>query len=125
MTAADAPPIIFVHGTRFSAGQWSSQLAALQADFQVAAVDLPGHGARAAQPWSLNAATEIIASAVDSACSRLSAPVVGIRQVSRSAGGPRRLGPAVVADRLSGVATDARWPTATSGDNLLEDLFGL
>ncbi|MFI7367661.1 alpha/beta fold hydrolase [Streptomyces sp. NPDC050149] len=66
MTAADAPPIIFVHGTRFSAGQWSSQLAALQADFQVAAVDLPGHGARAAQPWSLDAATEIIGAAVDS-----------------------------------------------------------
>ncbi|MFH9293439.1 alpha/beta fold hydrolase [Streptomyces sp. NPDC017520] len=66
MTAADAPPIIFVHGTRFSAGQWSPQLAALQKDFRVAAVDLPGHGARSAQPWSLNAATEIIASAVDS-----------------------------------------------------------
>ncbi|MFG2988175.1 alpha/beta fold hydrolase [Streptomyces sp. NPDC048257] len=66
MTAADAPPIIFVHGTRLSAGQWSPQLAALQEDFRVAAVDLPGHGARSAQPWSLNAATEIIASAVDS-----------------------------------------------------------
>ncbi|MEU8773373.1 alpha/beta hydrolase [Streptomyces sp. NPDC048606] len=66
MTAADAPPIIFVHGTRFSAGQWSPQLAALQEDFRVAAVDLPGHGARSAQLWSLNAATEIIASAVDS-----------------------------------------------------------
>lgn len=35
-------------------------------DFQVAAVDLPGHGARSAQPWSLDAATEIIATAVDS-----------------------------------------------------------
>ncbi|MGW7274977.1 alpha/beta fold hydrolase [Streptomyces sp. NPDC054864] len=64
--APDAPPIVFVHGTRFSAGQWSPQLAALRSDFRVAAVDLPGHGARSAQPWSLNAATEIIASAVDS-----------------------------------------------------------
>ncbi|MER7056542.1 alpha/beta hydrolase [Streptomyces sp. NPDC000351] len=66
MTAADAPPIISVHGTRLSAGQWSPQLAALQEDFRVAAVDLPGYGARSAQPWSLHAATEIIASAVDS-----------------------------------------------------------
>ncbi|MGW7431998.1 alpha/beta fold hydrolase [Streptomyces sp. NPDC054861] len=66
MTAAGAPPIVFVHGTRFSAGQWSPQLAALAEEFPVAAVDLPGHGARSAQPWSLNAATEIIASAVDS-----------------------------------------------------------
>jgi pimeloyl-ACP methyl ester carboxylesterase len=66
MTAADAPPIIFVHGTRLSTGQWSPQIAALQDDFRVVAVDLPGHGARSAQPWSLNAATEVIASAVDS-----------------------------------------------------------
>lgn len=66
MTAVDSPPIVFVHGTRFSAGQWSPQLDALQKDFPVTAVDLPGHGARSAQPWSLRAATEIIASAVDS-----------------------------------------------------------
>ncbi|MEV0745856.1 alpha/beta hydrolase [Streptomyces sp. NPDC050273] len=66
MTAAVAPPIVFVHGTRFSAGQWSAQLASLRTDFPVAAVDLPGHGARSGQPWSLTSATEIIASAVDS-----------------------------------------------------------
>ncbi|MGC0373364.1 alpha/beta fold hydrolase [Streptomyces sp. SAI-229] len=66
MTAAGAPPIVLVHGTRLSAGQWSPQLAALQEEFRVAAVDLPGHGARSAQPWSLDAATRIIASAVDS-----------------------------------------------------------
>ncbi|WP_328907784.1 alpha/beta hydrolase [Streptomyces sp. NBC_00234] len=66
MTAADAPPIVFVHGTRFSAGQWSKQLASLQGEFRVAAVDLPGHGARAAEPWSLDAATETIATAVES-----------------------------------------------------------
>ncbi|MEY7976179.1 alpha/beta fold hydrolase [Streptomyces pilosus] len=66
MTAAGTPPIVFVHGTRFSAGQWSPQLAALREEFPVAAVDLPGHGARSAEPWGLGAATEVIASAVDS-----------------------------------------------------------
>lgn len=66
MTAADAVPIVFVHGTRFSAGQWSTQLAALRDEFPVVAIDLPGHGERSAQPWSLSTATEIIASAVDS-----------------------------------------------------------
>lgn len=66
MTAADAPPIVFVHGTRFSAGQWSSQLAALRDDFPVAAVDLPGHGARSDEPWSLEAATDVISAAVES-----------------------------------------------------------
>ncbi|WP_046776913.1 alpha/beta fold hydrolase [Streptomyces yangpuensis] len=65
MSATDVPPIVLVHGTRFSAGQWSPQLRGLQDDFRVAAVDLPGHGARAAEPWSLDAATEIIAAAAD------------------------------------------------------------
>ncbi|MEV5314810.1 alpha/beta hydrolase [Streptomyces sp. NPDC052610] len=59
-------PIVFVHGTRFSAGQWSTQLAALRDEFPVVAVDLPGHGKRSAQPWSLDSASEVIASAVDS-----------------------------------------------------------
>ncbi|MEU7577669.1 alpha/beta fold hydrolase [Streptomyces sp. NPDC041068] len=74
--AADAPPIVLVHGTRFSAGQWSPQLAALREDFAVNAVDLPGHGARSAEPWSLAVATEIIAAAVD-ALDRGPALVVG------------------------------------------------
>ncbi|MEU6084316.1 alpha/beta hydrolase [Streptomyces sp. NPDC047108] len=60
------PPIVLVHGTRFSAAQWSPQLASLERDFPVAAVDLPGHGSRSAQPWSLGAATETVAAAVDS-----------------------------------------------------------
>jgi pimeloyl-ACP methyl ester carboxylesterase len=76
MTTADSLPIVFVHGTRFSAGQWSAQLAALRGEFEVAAVDLPGHGERAADPWSLSSATRIIASAVD-ALDRGPALVVG------------------------------------------------
>ncbi|NSC19948.1 alpha/beta hydrolase [Streptomyces albus subsp. chlorinus] len=66
MTTADAVPLVFVHGTRFSAGQWSTQLAALGDEFPVTAIDLPGHGRRSAQRWSLDAATDVIASAVDS-----------------------------------------------------------
>ncbi|MFC8914767.1 alpha/beta fold hydrolase [Streptomyces sp. NPDC057116] len=76
MTAADAVPVVFVHGTRFSAGQWSVQLAALADEFPVAAVDLPGHGERADEPWSLSAATDAIAGAVD-ALGRGPALVVG------------------------------------------------
>lgn len=68
--------MVFVHGTRFSAGQWSAQLAALRNEFPVAAVDLPGHGERSDQPWSLSSATAIIASAVD-ALGRGPALVVG------------------------------------------------
>jgi pimeloyl-ACP methyl ester carboxylesterase len=66
MTAVDGTPIVFVHGTRFSAGQWSPQLAALRDEFPVAAVDLPGHGSRSAEAWSLKAAVEVISDAVES-----------------------------------------------------------
>ncbi|MFH8896429.1 alpha/beta fold hydrolase [Streptomyces coeruleorubidus] len=66
MTAVDRTPIVFVHGTRFSAGQWSPQLAALRDEFPVAAVDLPGHGSRSAEAWSLKAAVEVIDDAVES-----------------------------------------------------------
>ncbi|MFE2974482.1 alpha/beta fold hydrolase [Streptomyces sp. NPDC059258] len=86
MTAADAAPIVFVHGTRFSAGQWSTQLTGLRQEFPVTAIDLPGPGARSAQPWSLSAATEVIAPGVDSP-GRGPALVVG----TRSAGTRRRL----------------------------------
>ncbi|MER7754583.1 alpha/beta hydrolase [Kitasatospora sp. NPDC097643] len=58
-------PIVLVHGTRFSAGQWSPQLAALREEFPVAAVDLPGHGVRRGEPWSLTAACAVVAEAVD------------------------------------------------------------
>ncbi|MDQ1019721.1 alpha/beta fold hydrolase [Streptomyces afghaniensis] len=66
MTAVDGTPIVFVHGTRFSAGQWSPQLAALRGEFPVAAADLPGHGSRSAEAWSLKAAVEVIGGAVES-----------------------------------------------------------
>ncbi|QKV93932.1 alpha/beta hydrolase [Streptomyces sp. NA02950] len=62
----ESTPIVLVHGTRFSAGQWSCQLDSLAADFPVTAPDLPGHGTRSAEPWSLSAATEVVAAAVDS-----------------------------------------------------------
>ncbi|MZD09990.1 alpha/beta fold hydrolase [Streptomyces sp. SID5785] len=76
MSVPDTVPIVFVHGTRFSAGQWSAQLEELKNEFPVSAIDLPGHGERSAEPWSLRAATEIIAAAVD-AFGRGPALVVG------------------------------------------------
>ncbi|MEU4480796.1 alpha/beta hydrolase [Micromonospora sp. NPDC023966] len=60
----DHPAIVLVHGTRFARGQWQPQLPALAAEFPVAAVDLPGHGRRAAEPWNLDRAADIVAEAV-------------------------------------------------------------
>ncbi|MFE9652582.1 alpha/beta fold hydrolase [Micromonospora sp. NPDC006431] len=58
------PPIVLVHGTRFARGQWQPQLAALAAEFPVAAIDLPGHGRRSAEPWDLDRAADVVAEAV-------------------------------------------------------------
>ncbi|MCW3816811.1 alpha/beta hydrolase [Micromonospora sp. DR5-3] len=60
----DRPPIVFVHGTRFARGQWQPQLAALAAEFPVAAVDLPGHGRRSAEAWNLDRAADVVAEAI-------------------------------------------------------------
>ncbi|MEU8924480.1 alpha/beta hydrolase [Kitasatospora sp. NPDC048545] len=58
-------PIVLVHGTRLSAAQWSPQLPGLRGEFPVVAVDLPGHGARRGEPWSLTAACAAVADGVD------------------------------------------------------------
>ncbi|NGN67540.1 alpha/beta hydrolase [Streptomyces sp. A7024] len=59
------PPIVLIHGTRLSSAQWSPQLPTLRAEFTVETVDLPGHGARAAEPWDLGRAARVVADAVD------------------------------------------------------------
>ena len=60
---AGAPAIVFVHGTRLTGAMWTAQQAALADEFRTIAVDLPAHGSRAAEPFTLDAA----AAAVDDA----------------------------------------------------------
>lgn len=79
-TAAPRParvPVVFVHGVRTSATMWRAQLAAVRAVGNPAtAVDLPGHGARRDEPFTLDAAVATVAEAVE----ELGAPalVVGL-----------------------------------------------
>ncbi|RII13109.1 3-oxoadipate enol-lactonase 2 [Streptomyces sp. YIM 130001] len=113
MVSGRAPGIVLVHGTRFSAAQWSPQLGPLREEFDVEAVDLPGHGARRGEPWSLAAAAEVVAEAVD-ALGRGPALVVG-----HSLGGyvglefarvrPELLGGLVLAG--ASASTRGRWAT--------------
>jgi pimeloyl-ACP methyl ester carboxylesterase len=53
--------IVFLHGTRLTAAQWTSQVAALGDQFDCLALDLPGHGTRAAERFSLAGAAESVA----------------------------------------------------------------
>ena len=60
----DAPAIVFIHGTRLTGAMWTPQVAALAGDFRVIAVDLPAHGARADEPFTLAGAADAVASTI-------------------------------------------------------------
>lgn len=56
-----ALPTLFVHGIRTSSSMWRGQLAALHATgHRALAVDLPGHGARIGEPFTVDAAIAAI-----------------------------------------------------------------
>ena len=75
---ADAPAIVFVHGTRLSRAMWDAQLRSLGTRYRCIAVDLPGHGAQAAQPFTVDAATATIRDAIDAESATRRAVVVGL-----------------------------------------------
>lgn len=57
--------VVLVHGIRTSASMWRRQLAALaRHDIEAVAVDLPGHGVRMDEPFSLDDAMRVIDEAV-------------------------------------------------------------
>ncbi len=74
----DAPAIVFLHGTRLTRSAWTPQLEALSDDFRVIALDLPGHGERAGQPFSLDGAVEVVATAIRDGAGGGRAVVVGL-----------------------------------------------
>lgn len=60
----DAPAIVFVHGTRLTGAMWAPQQAALSGEFRTIALDLPAHGARADEPFTLAGAAEAVAATI-------------------------------------------------------------
>ena len=55
-----APALLFLHGAVLNGRMWDPVAAALGADFRIAAPDLPGHGARAGEPFTLEAAGAVV-----------------------------------------------------------------
>ncbi len=74
----DAPAIVFVHGTRLTGSYWAVQQAALSGEFHTIAPDLPAHGMRAAEPFTLDGAADTIATAIRAGASGGRAIVVGL-----------------------------------------------
>jgi pimeloyl-ACP methyl ester carboxylesterase len=73
----DAPPIVFVHGTRLSSAAWTAQMIDLRDGYRVIALDLPGHGALADRPFSVHGASDELARVIDAAAGGRAA-VVGL-----------------------------------------------
>jgi pimeloyl-ACP methyl ester carboxylesterase len=61
----DAPAIVFIHGTRLTRAVWGPQMAGLASEFRTIAVDLPGHGALADEPFTLDGAAASVARVID------------------------------------------------------------
>ncbi|QLG48509.1 alpha/beta fold hydrolase [Natrinema halophilum] len=57
---SDAQSIVFVHGAILTRKMWLPQQRALADDFHTAAPDLPGHGARADEPFRMEPAIDIL-----------------------------------------------------------------
>ena len=70
--------VVLVHGIRTSATMWRSQVAYLERrDTPVVAVDLPGHGSRRGEEFTLDGAFETIDAAVRDAAVRGPVLLVG------------------------------------------------
>lgn len=80
--AASAPdarlPIVFLHGTRLTGGQWAAQVTALGDEFACHALDLPGHGTAADQPFTLDGAVAHVLAELDRLVGARPAVLVGL-----------------------------------------------
>jgi pimeloyl-ACP methyl ester carboxylesterase len=75
---SDAPAIVFLHGTRLSRAQWQPQMRRLSTRYRCVAVDLPGHGERGGEPWSIEAARAGVIAAIEAEVPSGRAVLVGL-----------------------------------------------
>lgn len=59
-----APLIVFVHGTRLTRTSWRAVTARLADGYRCVSIDLPGHGALAGRPFTLDAAADVVDAAI-------------------------------------------------------------
>jgi pimeloyl-ACP methyl ester carboxylesterase len=63
----DALAIVLVHGTRLSRASWRPQIDDLSDEFRVIAIDLPGHGSLAVEPFTMDGAVGRLTAVIDEA----------------------------------------------------------
>lgn len=74
----DAPAIVFIHGTRLSRHQWTPQVRRLSDRYRCVALDLPGHGVRSAEAFTMAAAVDAVVAAIDANVPSRRAVLVGL-----------------------------------------------
>ena len=74
----DATAIVFIHGTRMTRAQWLPQLRRLSPRYRCIAVDLPGHGSRAGQPFTIPGADAAVTEAIEAEATDGRALIVGL-----------------------------------------------
>jgi pimeloyl-ACP methyl ester carboxylesterase len=73
-----APAIVFLHGTRLTRAAWAAQLDALSDEFRTIAVDLPAHGSRAGEAFTLEGAADRVAAVIREQAADGRAVIVGL-----------------------------------------------
>lgn len=73
-----APALVFLHGTRLTRTMWAAQMATLADTFRVVSVDLPGHGALAEVPFTLDRAADHVADVIAMTSGDGRAVVIGL-----------------------------------------------
>ncbi len=74
----DAPTIVFVHGMRLTGSVWAAQQTALGDEFPTIAPDLPAHGTRANEPFTLVGAADALSATIRDQARGGRAVVVGL-----------------------------------------------
>lgn len=72
------PTLVFLHGTRLSGAVWAAQRSDLGQRYRVVTPDLHGHGSRAAEPFTLEAASDAIIATLEAELRLAGVPAVVI-----------------------------------------------
>ncbi|WP_410647931.1 alpha/beta fold hydrolase [Amycolatopsis sp. cmx-4-54] len=89
-------PLVFVHGIRLSGAAWTAQLELLGQTAK--AVDLPGHGTRRGERFTVAAAAAVIAEAIDEPALVVGHSLGGYAAIAAAARYPERVAGLAVAD---------------------------